>query len=427
MTHGDERGIAELERALGLARDAGAGEAESVALINLTDALARAGRLEASVELALEGGERCRRLGLERRAGLFLESNAAEVLVRLGRWDEAERLLSRAFELEPEGLTALALLLQQAELDAERGRPDAALAALAAAERIGAARTGEYFGAGFGIVRADALIAAGHPDEALSAARAAFASALAYGDRLVAVQALRRGLAAAADAADAARARRDAGAEGAARDAGEALWAQRPTEPWAAESLGAAELAGAAAERSRLAGTSDPEAWARAAAAWRAIPSPAPAARAELARAAALLASGAPRAVIADALAVVHATAQALGAPALEREVARIAAQARVPVPLTVVAPPEPGVPGAAAALGITARELEVLALVTAGRTNRQIADELVLSIKTAGQHVSSLLRKLGAANRGEAGALARRAGLVDEATLDRLLDADPR
>ena len=75
-----------------------------------------------------------------------------------------------------------------------------------------------------------------------------------------------------------------------------------------------------------------------------------------------------------------------------------------------------------ASELGVTRRELEVLALVAAGRTNQQIADELVISVKTAGIHVSNLLRKLGVANRGEAGAVALRAGLVDEETLDRLL-----
>ena len=52
---------------------------------------------------------------------------------------------------------------------------------------------------------------------------------------------------------------------------------------------------------------------------------------------------------------------------------------------------------------GLTAREREVLALVALGRTNRQIARSLVLSEKTVGHHVSSLLRKLGARTRTEA------------------------
>ena len=56
---------------------------------------------------------------------------------------------------------------------------------------------------------------------------------------------------------------------------------------------------------------------------------------------------------------------------------------------------------------GLTAREREVLALVSEGRTNRQIARSLVLSEKTVGHHVASLMRKLGAHTRTEAVALA--------------------
>jgi DNA-binding CsgD family transcriptional regulator len=58
--------------------------------------------------------------------------------------------------------------------------------------------------------------------------------------------------------------------------------------------------------------------------------------------------------------------------------------------------------------VGLTAREREVLDLVAAGRTNRQIADELFISTKTASVHVSNILAKLGVSNRGEAAARAR-------------------
>jgi DNA-binding CsgD family transcriptional regulator len=61
---------------------------------------------------------------------------------------------------------------------------------------------------------------------------------------------------------------------------------------------------------------------------------------------------------------------------------------------------------------GLTARELDVLALLGEGRTNRQVADALFISVKTASVHVSNILAKLGVANRGEAGAAARRLGL---------------
>jgi DNA-binding NarL/FixJ family response regulator len=63
--------------------------------------------------------------------------------------------------------------------------------------------------------------------------------------------------------------------------------------------------------------------------------------------------------------------------------------------------------------LGLSERELEVLALVARGRTNRQIADELFITEKTAGHHVSNILAKLDVANRLEAAAIAHRAGLI--------------
>ncbi|CAM5335687.1 AAA family ATPase OS=Streptomyces rimosus subsp. rimosus (strain ATCC / DSM 40260 / JCM 4667/ NRRL 2234) OX=1265868 GN=SRIM_029020 PE=4 SV=1 [Streptomyces rimosus subsp. rimosus] len=50
-----------------------------------------------------------------------------------------------------------------------------------------------------------------------------------------------------------------------------------------------------------------------------------------------------------------------------------------------------------------------MLRLVAAGRSNRQIADELFISPKTASVHVSNILAKLGVSGRGEAGAMADR------------------
>jgi DNA-binding NarL/FixJ family response regulator len=50
-----------------------------------------------------------------------------------------------------------------------------------------------------------------------------------------------------------------------------------------------------------------------------------------------------------------------------------------------------------------------VLALVAAGRTNRQIGGELFITEKTASVHVSRILAKLGVAGRGEAAAVAHR------------------
>ena len=64
------------------------------------------------------------------------------------------------------------------------------------------------------------------------------------------------------------------------------------------------------------------------------------------------------------------------------------------------------------APFGLTARELEVLTLVAQGRTNKEIGSGLYMSPKTASAHVSHILGKLAARNRGEAAAIAVRLGL---------------
>lgn len=59
----------------------------------------------------------------------------------------------------------------------------------------------------------------------------------------------------------------------------------------------------------------------------------------------------------------------------------------------------------------LTARQREVLDLVATGLTNAEIAEQLVLSERTVEDHVSNILRVLGAATRTEAAAQALRAG----------------
>ena len=67
----------------------------------------------------------------------------------------------------------------------------------------------------------------------------------------------------------------------------------------------------------------------------------------------------------------------------------------------------------AASAHGLTARELEVLRLVAAGKTNKAIAAELVLSERTVDRHVSNIFAKLGVSSRAAATAYAYEHGLV--------------
>lgn len=131
----------------------------------------------------------------------------------------------------------------------------------------------------------------------------------------------------------------------------------------------------------------------------------------------ALLGSGCSREAAAGPLHEAYAAAERLGARRLREDLALLAQRARLPLtpdqtPKGRTAPDT----DPAEALGLTSRERDVLRLVAAGHTNRQIAEELFISPKTASVHVSNILAKLGVAGRGEAAALAHRLRLFGPA-----------
>ena len=64
---------------------------------------------------------------------------------------------------------------------------------------------------------------------------------------------------------------------------------------------------------------------------------------------------------------------------------------------------------------GLTRRQADVLALIADGLTNAEIADRLVLSVRTVDTHVAAILDRLGVRSRREAAAVARTLDLEEE------------
>ena len=62
--------------------------------------------------------------------------------------------------------------------------------------------------------------------------------------------------------------------------------------------------------------------------------------------------------------------------------------------------------------MGITGREVDVLALVATGATNREVGEQLFISVRTVDKHVERLLQKAGTSRAGLA-EVARAAGLL--------------
>ena len=63
----------------------------------------------------------------------------------------------------------------------------------------------------------------------------------------------------------------------------------------------------------------------------------------------------------------------------------------------------------------LTARELEVLGLLTSGKTNRQIAQEMLVSLSSVKAHVGRVIEKLGVSDRTQAAVRAVELGLLPE------------
>jgi ATP/maltotriose-dependent transcriptional regulator MalT len=441
-----DAGLAELEAARRLAAEAGDVTDLLRAILNRSHALLSAGRLDQAAAVALDGIEEARRLGLGRSSGPLLACNATEALLALGRWDQAERVSRQGLETAPSDAASVALPLARAALELGRGDLDAAEARLQAARRLlpapipEAQKAGPLF-AGLAEValwrgdleRARELVAQAVP---LVAPDPRYAAPLyALGVRVEADHAelarARRPSAPAGDRAEPARAHQqgtpasddttaaallDRLQEG-SHDTAAALLERLQEAAAGPAAAGLPELAAwhalGLAERTRHDGRPDPPAWAAAAATWERLGQPYRAAYACYRQAEALMTGPGDRDGAATVLRRAVAITGRLGARPLDAEARALARRARFDLDPSVAATaPADDTRTPAQQLGLTPREAEVLALVAAGRSNRQIAQALFISPKTASVHVSNILAKLGVASRVEAAAVAHRLGL---------------
>lgn len=88
-------------------------------------------------------------------------------------------------------------------------------------------------------------------------------------------------------------------------------------------------------------------------------------------------------------------------------------ALAEVEAALGRAAPSPPAASTPEVPASLSPREAEILQLIAAGRTNREIADALYLSVRTVERHVTNLYAKIGARGRADATAFALRHGLA--------------
>jgi DNA-binding CsgD family transcriptional regulator len=164
-------------------------------------------------------------------------------------------------------------------------------------------------------------------------------------------------------------------------------------------------LAKAEAEWTRLQGGSDPARWQAAVEAFS-YGHVYEVARCQWRLAEALLGVG-DREAAATAVSAAYQTAVRLEAEPLRRALEVLARRGRLNLESSAPRPTADG--------GLTPRELEVLRLLVEGRSNRQIAEQLFISGKTASVHVTRILTKLDVHSRRDAAARARQLGLDQE------------
>ncbi|WP_165555723.1 helix-turn-helix transcriptional regulator [Kribbella pittospori] len=398
-----EEGLADLREALLVAEEIGDRIGLDRVYVNLTDSLTMLGRLEESVQIGRAGLEAIHRYGLK---SAVLVSNLIEALLARGEWDEADALSTAALRSTMASFPYMLLMLR-ADLDVGRGD------FVAAREHLDAALQTLRPDRGLGIYDVDLAELALWERRWADAAEHTNAALESLGS--VRAEQLRvwfcaKGLRAQADLAAVARTRRDAAAERSVLDRADQLIAvarRAGEDALPVTPVGGAWLGLAEAEYERTRGIADPGLWVDAAGRWELLARAPLTAYCRWRQAEAVVTAGGSRAEASIPARSAYEVAVRIGAQPLQRELELLAELAR----LRIATPPADVEPagGFDEVLGLTAREAEVLTLLSRGCTDREIAVTLVISVRTVGVHVSHILRKLGAANRIEAAAIAHR------------------
>jgi DNA-binding CsgD family transcriptional regulator len=407
--------IDELERSAAAAEAAGNPVSLVIALLERADALARRGRLPDAVPAVFEAAQRLRDQGHRDPGALLVASAAAALLHRLGRATEGRALAGSILD---EARTAVALALGHlltGTFDVDQGSLMSAREHLETARFLAAPLLDGRVGAALATARAEVAMSEGNFESAATAIEEGIDKVSYSGDDEALAHLCLLGLRVQADrdavalgrSSERARRRRDGTLE---------HYELRLARVLAAPPAGAhrPDLAAVrhawAAERTRLDGASDAGAWQVAQEHWTAAGWPRQAVYAAVRKVEALAGAGGPDggARLAGAVREAQDAALAIESTLLLAEISQLAQRAGIAV--DTPAPPKEGVSSGIPVGDLTKREREVLDLVAAGATNRQIASRLFISEKTASVHVSRILTKLGAADRQEAAALARRA-----------------
>jgi DNA-binding CsgD family transcriptional regulator len=399
-----KEGLTRLRQALLLAEEVGDHIGLERAYVNLTDALTMLGRPQESARLGNAGLELMRRYGI---GSAVLVANSIEAQLVIGEWDKADSLSAAALRATTASFPYMLLMLR-ADLEVGRGDFEAARSHLEAA----LATLREDRGQGiYDVYLAELALWQRRWTEADQAVRDGLAAACSGEAAQLRVRFCAKGLRAQAELSALARARHDADAsEGWLARARKLIAVARreAAEASAVTPNAAGWLALAEAEHKRAHDIAQPDSWSAAAAAWDRLERPPLAAYCRWRQAEALVAAGSPRREASAPLMDAYAFAARAGAKPLLRELKLLAERARLEL-----APPEAEPSNRRQrpeeTLGLSPREAEVLALLARGYTNREIAGELVISVRTAGVHVSHILRKLGVPNRIEAAAVAHR------------------